>query len=131
VEPGALQKRLGEICRRGGSGAGFRENCLSLRWLVSGVLRLWAGQSDIAIEHVEASLRLGPRDRVGLSFLAIGAAHFFARRFEEAVPKLLIMIQEDPSLPSRIQASRRRINFSPPAMPIWVGSTMHERSSSG
>jgi adenylate cyclase len=72
-------------------------------WLVSGVLRLWAGQSDIAIEHVQASLRLSPRDRVGLSLLAIGAAHFFAWRFEEAVPKLLIVIQEDPSLPSSYQ----------------------------
>jgi adenylate cyclase len=72
-------------------------------WLVSGVLRLWAGQSDIAIEHVQASLRLSPRDRVGLSLLAIGAAHFFARRFGEAAPKLLIVIQEDPSLPSSYQ----------------------------
>ncbi|HEX3418341.1 MAG TPA: tetratricopeptide repeat protein [Stellaceae bacterium] len=38
-----------------------------------------------------------------MSFLAIGAAHFFARRFEEAAPKLLIVIQEDPSLPSSYQ----------------------------
>ena len=29
----------------------------------------------------------------------IGAAHFLARRFDEAVPKLLIAIQEDPSSP--------------------------------
>ena len=31
--------------------------------------------------------------------LHIGAAHFFARRFDEAVPKLLLAIQEDPSYP--------------------------------
>ena len=36
-------------------------------WLVSGLLRLWAGQPDIAIEHVETSLRLSPRDRIGTS----------------------------------------------------------------
>jgi adenylate cyclase len=69
-------------------------------WHISGVLRLWAGQPDIAIEHVEASLRLSPRARVGLSLLPIGMAHFFARRFDEAVPKLLLAIQEDPSHPS-------------------------------
>jgi tetratricopeptide (TPR) repeat protein len=34
-------------------------------WLVSGTLRLWAGQPDIAIEHAEASLRLSPRVRTG------------------------------------------------------------------
>ena len=29
----------------------------------------------------------------------IGAAHFFSRRFDEAVPKLLLAIQDDPSFP--------------------------------
>ncbi len=66
-------------------------------WHVSGVLRLWAGEPDIAIEHTEAALRFSPRARVGTSFLLIGRAHFFSRRFDEAVPKLLLAIQEDPS----------------------------------
>jgi len=56
-----------------------------------------AGQPDIAIEHVENSLRLSPRARVGPAFAIIGEAHFLARRFDEAVPKLLLAIQEDPS----------------------------------
>ena len=68
-------------------------------WLVSGTLRLWAGQSDIAIEHAEASLRLSPRVRTGTLFLVIGAAHFASRRFGEAVPKLLLAIQDDPGFP--------------------------------
>jgi tetratricopeptide (TPR) repeat protein len=68
-------------------------------WLVSGTLRLWAGQPDIAIEHAEASLRLSPRVRIGTSFLVIGAAHFASRRFGKAVPKLLLAIQEDPGFP--------------------------------
>lgn len=34
-------------------------------WQVSGVLRIWAGQPDIAIEHVGVALRLSPRARVG------------------------------------------------------------------
>ena len=69
-------------------------------WHISGVLRLYAGQLDAAIEHSEASLRLSPRARVGWTVLTIGAAHFYARRFEEAVPKLLLSLQEDPSLPN-------------------------------
>jgi adenylate cyclase len=68
-------------------------------WFVSGVLRNWAGQPDVAIEHIEAALRLSPRARVGTSLLIIGAAHFLSRRFDEAVPKLLLAIQEDPSHP--------------------------------
>jgi adenylate cyclase len=68
-------------------------------WHSSGVLRLWAGQTDVAIEHVEVSLRLSPRARVGGPQLNIGVAHFLARRFDEAVPKLLLAIQDDPSFP--------------------------------
>jgi adenylate cyclase len=69
-------------------------------WHISGVLRVYAGQPDIAIEHAEASLRLSPRARVGWALFTIGAAHFYARRFSEAVPKLLLAMQEDPSLPN-------------------------------
>jgi TolB-like protein/class 3 adenylate cyclase len=68
-------------------------------WHVSGVLRLEAGQPDMAIAHVETSLRLSPRARVGTSLTIIGQAHFLARRFDQAVPKLLLAIQEDPSFP--------------------------------
>jgi len=68
-------------------------------WHLSGNLRLYAGQPDIAIEHIEASLRLSPRARVGMSFSVLGAAHFASRRFDEAVPKLLLAIQEDPNYP--------------------------------
>ena len=68
-------------------------------WSISGSLRVWAGQPDNAIEHVEAALRLSPRARVANSLSVMGRAHFFARRFNEAVPKLLLAIQEDPSNP--------------------------------
>jgi TolB-like protein/class 3 adenylate cyclase len=68
-------------------------------WLVSSNLWLWAGQPDIAIEHIQAALRLSPRARIGWAACVLGMAHFFARRFDEAIPKLLLQIQEDPSLP--------------------------------
>src|SRR5204862_5018454 len=93
-------------------------------WYISGLLRLWAGQPDIAIEHLQASLRLSPRARVGPARLVIGAGHFFSRRFDEAVSNLLLAIQEDPSSPSSIATLR-------PAMRIWAGSKTRERSSHG
>jgi len=68
-------------------------------WFISGVVRIWAGEPDIAIEHIETALRLSPRARVGMSFFSIGQAHFLSRRFAEAVPKLLLAIQEDQSFP--------------------------------
>src|SRR5262249_21737360 len=45
-------------------------------WHISGVLRLWAGQPDLAIERAEAALRLSPHARIGTSLLIIGSAHF-------------------------------------------------------
>jgi adenylate cyclase len=66
-------------------------------WFISGVIKLWAGHPDVAIEDSEASLRLSPRERTGTTLCVIGGAHFFARRFNEAVPKLLLAIQGDPS----------------------------------
>jgi adenylate cyclase len=68
-------------------------------WHVNGLLKLWDGQPDLAIEHVETSLRLSPRARVGWAFNAIGSAHFVRQRFDEALPKLLFAIQEDPTFP--------------------------------
>jgi adenylate cyclase len=68
-------------------------------WNISGLLRLWAGRADIAIAHIEASLRLSPRARVGAALVTIGAAHFVSRRFDEAVPKLVLAVREDPSSP--------------------------------
>jgi TolB-like protein/tetratricopeptide (TPR) repeat protein len=65
-------------------------------WYISGILNTYAGQNDLAIEHVETSLRLSPRARFGTAFWVIGGAHFLNRRFDEAVPKLLLAIQDNP-----------------------------------
>jgi adenylate cyclase len=66
-------------------------------WYISSVLKLWAGQPNLAIERVETALNLSPRGRIGTPFLVIGAAHFYSRRYDEAIPKLLLAIQEIPS----------------------------------
>ena len=68
-------------------------------WFVSGILRIWASQPDLAIEHVETSLRLSPRERMGPRLATMGIAFFFKRRFAEATSKLLLSIQDDPGFP--------------------------------
>ncbi len=69
-------------------------------WHIGGLLRVWAGSPDIAIKYLDAALRLSPRARIGTSATVIGLAHLFARRFDQAVPQLLLAIQDDPSFPS-------------------------------
>ena len=84
------------------SAIGMIERCLALNpsfargWMFSGFLRLYAGQCDLAIEHLEISLRLNPRDQRGLHLSGIGIALFFNRRFAEALDKLLAALQEFP-----------------------------------
>lgn len=73
-------------------------------WYRSGVLRLSAGEPDLAIEHVQASIRLSPRGRVGTQLGAIGLAYFFKRRFEQAASNLLLSIQENPGFPNSYRA---------------------------
>ena len=68
-------------------------------WNLSGLLRVFAGQHDLAIEHIETALRLSPRERVGVPLAVMGAAYFFKRQFHEAEAKLLRAIQESPQTP--------------------------------
>jgi adenylate cyclase len=66
-------------------------------WHISGLLRLWAGQTDPAIEHAERALRLSPRAEADQTSYLIGIASFFSRRFEEAVPRLRVAIEDMPT----------------------------------
>jgi TolB-like protein/Tfp pilus assembly protein PilF len=69
-------------------------------WHWSGVLRLFAGQPDLALEHLETGLRLSPRDtRIANYLNAFGEAHFFSRRFDEAAANLLASLERAPSFP--------------------------------
>jgi TolB-like protein/class 3 adenylate cyclase len=73
-------------------------------WYVSGLLRVFAGQPDLAIEHVETSLRLSPRERMGQPLSVMGTAYFFKHQFDEAATKLLLSIQDNPGFPSSYRA---------------------------
>jgi TolB-like protein len=43
-------------------------------WRMSGWLRLWAGDLDVAIEHFETAFRLSPRERDGAHRIGVGEA---------------------------------------------------------
>ena len=73
-------------------------------WSISGLLRLWVGQPDLAIEHIETSLRLSPRERIGVPLFVVGTGYFFKRRFDEAASKLLLAIQDNPGSPAAYRA---------------------------
>ncbi len=68
-------------------------------WHWSGLLRVFAGQPDLALEHFETYLRLSPRERVAPYLSSIGEAHFFSRRFGEAAANLLASLERAPSFP--------------------------------
>jgi adenylate cyclase len=81
------------------------DRCLSLNpshargWHWSALLRVFAGQPDIAIEHCQNYLRLCPRDRMATHLNVIGEAYFFTRRFDEAVANLLASLDLAPTFP--------------------------------
>jgi adenylate cyclase len=68
-------------------------------WNYSGLLSLFAGQPERAIEHAKTALRLYPRAPVGTTHGIIGTAHLLRRSFTEALPRLLLAIQEAPAFP--------------------------------
>jgi adenylate cyclase len=72
-------------------------------WYVSGTLRLWAGQYDLAIEHIETSIRLSPRERRHRAYMTIGMGHFFARRTEKAAEILGLSLQEQSEWPPTLR----------------------------
>ncbi len=112
-DPGILVNSASVLARYGediGTMIGLVNRAVALNpsfargWSVSGLLRLFAGQRDLAIEHVETSLRLSPRERFGTPLVTIGTAYFFKRQFDEAAPMLLLAIQDHPGFPVSYRA---------------------------
>jgi TolB-like protein len=81
---------------------GLIDRCLTLNpsfargWHWSGILRVFAGQPDLALDHFETFLRLSPRGRRVNYLHGIGEAYFFTRRFDEATAKLLESLERAP-----------------------------------
>jgi TolB-like protein/class 3 adenylate cyclase/Tfp pilus assembly protein PilF len=54
-------------------------------WLFLGWTKVWLGQPDVAIEHLERALRLSPLGRgIAGTQAAVATAHFFAGRYDKA-----------------------------------------------
>ena len=84
---------------------GLIDRCLTLNpscargWHWSALLRLFAGQPDLALEHFQTYLRLSPRDRMATYLNGIGEVHFFSRRFDDAAANRLASLELAPSFP--------------------------------
>jgi TolB-like protein len=72
-------------------------------WFVSGQLRMWAGQYDLGIEHLERTNRLSPREPRSSIYLLIGMGHFFARRLEKAAEMFDLELQQKPEWPPTLR----------------------------
>jgi TolB-like protein len=114
-DPGILANAAAVLAQFGediGAMIGLVDRALAINpsyargWYLSGLLRLSAGQPDLAIEHVEISLRLSPHERwgTGQPLSLIGNAYFVKRRFDEAASKLLLAIQDHPGFPPSYRA---------------------------
>jgi TolB-like protein/class 3 adenylate cyclase len=68
-------------------------------WVWSARLRNYAGQPDLAIEHFKTSLRLSPRDRMGMFSLPLGIAYFLKHQFADAAAILSASLEQAPGLP--------------------------------
>jgi TolB-like protein/tetratricopeptide (TPR) repeat protein len=109
-------------------------------WHRSADLRLWAGQYDLAIEHVETSFRLNPRESRARVYLAIGMGHFFARRGEKAAEMFGIVLQELSGFPppfrfmasclahlGRLEEAREIVKRLRAITPVVIPSAEHWR----
>jgi hypothetical protein len=95
----------------------------TLGWFFSGQIRRWAGDLDTAIAHGETALRLNPRGHIHWTTLyLIGSALVSSRRFEEAIPKLLLSIENDGSAAAPIAGLQS-------ATRIWDGWRRRGRHS--
>jgi adenylate cyclase len=65
-------------------------------WFWSGLLRAFAGQPDLAIQHFETFQRLDPRGHFPAAPTAVGTALFLNRRFADAAAMLLQSLEQAP-----------------------------------
>jgi adenylate cyclase len=79
---------------------------LSAVWHASGWLKVWTGEPDTAIEHLERFVRISPLDplmhsvRSGIAF-----AHVFAGRIAEAVPVAEKALADSPNSHQALRAT--------------------------
>ena len=65
-------------------------------WGISGWLRLWAGQLEVAVAQLQTAIRLSPLDPNATEIYGIGVARFFEGRLDEAISMLLTALEKLP-----------------------------------
>ena len=85
------------------SGADYAEKALLLNpnlaiaWFFGGMVKVWLGQPEVAIERLSRAMRLSPHDPLTFNMQAgIAAAHFFAGRYAEALTWAEVSIRGQP-----------------------------------
>ena len=84
-------------------GAAFLDRALLINpnlawgWTYSGVVKVWLGEPDRAVEHFAHAMRLNPLDpRIFFMQQGIAYAHFFAGRYDEALSWAKMALREQP-----------------------------------
>jgi TolB-like protein/DNA-binding SARP family transcriptional activator len=70
---------------------------LATAWIVSGWVRVWLGEPEVAIEHLARAMRLSPLDPLtNRTRTTTAHAHFFAGRYDEALSWAAMALREWP-----------------------------------
>jgi adenylate cyclase len=86
---------------------------LSAVWHASGWLKVWIGEPDTAIEHLERFVRISPLDPLLHSVrTAITFAHVFAGRFAEALPFAEKALADSPNSHQALRATALSCAFA-------------------
>ena len=77
---------------------------LATAWIVSGWVRVWLGQPEVAIEHLARATRLSPLDPlVNRTRTTTAHANFFAGRYDEASSWAAMALREWPDFQTALR----------------------------
>jgi tetratricopeptide (TPR) repeat protein len=110
---------LGFVVGEVEDGSAFIDRAIALNpnlawaWLFSGLMKIWLGQLDTAIDHLSHAMRLSPHDPHVFNMQGgMAAAHFFAGRLTEASKWAEMALRERSNhlLASTMVAAARALN---------------------
>ena len=95
---------------------------LATAWVLSGLLRFYRGETDLAIEHLARGMRLSPLDPTQYQMhVGTGFAHLLAGRFDEASSWAEKALREEPDylpapapLPDMVGTAKSRCRLRDP-----------------
>ncbi len=86
-------------------GAAFTDRAIELNpnlawgWLFSGLVKIWLGEPEVALQRIARAMRLSPHDsHIGNMQGATAWANFFAGRHAEALSWAQAAVREQPNL---------------------------------